>query len=142
MDYTQIAARLGPARSFRLLQSLYSGIDKACDRNGLHKIHTIGDCYAIASSHPDSPNKDYHAQVVRLAQAAKEIQQFVAATLAGELRMRVGIHVAELLWAKMGLKERQYYDVFGEGVRSVSGLQNACRPGGILLSPEAMRLAN
>jgi len=131
VEYTQMAAKLGVIKSFKLLQTLYSNIDHISHKYSLHKIDLIGDCYSIASMYPGCVEETN--QLNRVIKAAKEIQRTVNELAKQEhFKVRIGIHRGEVYWAKIGNSKR--YDIFGEHVRIAQELQNFCVPDRIIIS--------
>lgn len=110
VDFTALSAELPPQELVRILNSVFSALDKISRKYGLEKIKTIGDAYMVAAGVP-VPRPD-HARA--LALAALEMRDFLSSqTFSGRsLRFRFGAASGPVVAGVIG-KEKFIYGLVG-----------------------------
>lgn len=130
-DFTAFSERVDPAALHADLQEMVHALEGICDRHGLEKIKTIGDCFMGVAGLIDTCD----APVLQAAGAALEM---VAAT--GRLRagwaLRAGIDFGPVSAGIVG-RRRYSYDVWGDTVNTAERVQQSARPGTVCLSRRA-----
>jgi len=125
--FTALAAGYEPARLVRELNICYSRFDQICEKFGVEKIKTIGDCYMAISGILDH-RPGYAVQLVK---AATAIRNYVAARAAEHAareepywNVRIGLHAGPLVAGVVGLKKITF-DVWGDTVNTASRVESA-----------------
>jgi class 3 adenylate cyclase len=132
VGFTPMSERLPPVQVVGMLDELFSRFDALCERHGLEKIKTIGDCYMAAAGVPD-PHPD-HAR--RAALLALDMRDTVAAwTLPdrSRLELRIGINSGPVIAGVIGTK-RFLYDLYGDAVNTASRMETHSVPGEIQIT--------
>ena len=130
--FTQMAHKLGPARTVALLDDLFSNIDRAALELGLEKIKTIGDAYMAVAGVP-LPCSDHALRAVRLGEAMLGILDEVGQRHQLALAMRVGVATGPVTAGVIG-RAKISYDVWGDTVNMAARLESHGMPGRIHVS--------
>ena len=89
-----------------MLSMLFTDIDQECNRLGLFKIYTIGDCYVVMSfvdkKNRKPPNEEASAVVNMGIKMIKVINKVRSQTNNKYLNMRIGIHTVIFLFIFLG----------------------------------------
>jgi adenylate cyclase len=125
-----------PEEVVEFLDKLVHHFDAMCDRYGVEKIKTIGDCYMAAAGFDGSAGAGAVA-VGRLALAMLDEVTSRAALGSRRLEMRIGIHSGPATAGVIG-DRRFSYDVWGDAVNTASRMESYGEPGRIQVS-EAFR---
>ena len=136
--FTSLSRALGPAGIVRLLDELFSLIDRAALDAGMEKIKTIGDAYMAVAGVPQ-PRPGHADAALRLARAMHDATAKVGQRHGFDLRLRVGIATGPVMAGVIG-QAKFSYDVWGNTVNLAARLEADCEPGRILIS-EATRNA-
>ena len=137
-SFTEISLRVEPAIVVAELNKIYTLLDKICEKYGLEKIKTIGDCYMAAAGIPDT----VAAPAFSLTSFAVEAM----ATLRGykmlkdvQLQFRCGMDCGPVVAGVIG--EKKYiYDLWGDTVNTASRMEEYGEPGKIHVSEQFKRL--
>ena len=128
VGYTSLASKLKPSEAFHLLSDLYDRIDRLCNKWGITKIDTIGDCYWCAVGEENGATQN---DMVRLLGMALEMQKEalhvklprhldVEGTYG--LSFRIGIHYGPCIGGIVGIKMPRYH-LFGSHVQIAQMLE-------------------
>ena len=131
VDFTRQTKDLDPGEVIDLLNQTFMAFDEFCERHGLEKIKTIGDCYMAVAGAP-TPQEDH---VESAANMALDIQEYASKR---ELQFRIGLHTGPVVAGVIGRKKFSY-DLWGHTVNVASRLESEAPPGGILVSDAVMR---
>jgi len=132
VGFTQLAHRLGPARTVALLDDLFSRIDRAALELGLEKIKTIGDAYMAVAGVP-APCSDHALRALKLGEAMLDIIGEVSREHGLSLAMRIGIATGPVTAGVIG-RAKISYDVWGDTVNLAARLESHGAPGRIHVS--------
>ncbi|MBL8907792.1 MAG: adenylate/guanylate cyclase domain-containing protein [Rhizobiales bacterium] len=130
--FTQLAHRLGPARTVALLDDLFSRFDRAALNSGLEKIKTIGDAYMAVAGVP-VPCDDHARRALKFGEAMLEILDETGERHELPLAMRIGIATGPVTAGVIG-RARISYDVWGDTVNLAARLESHGVPDRIHMS--------
>jgi class 3 adenylate cyclase len=122
VDFTQRSRETTPDRIVRVLDDLFTALDRLAERHGLEKIKTIGDAYMVVGGLPE-PRPD-HAQAV--AEMALALRDEVVRHLdpAGcPLALRIGIDSGPVVAGVRG-RRKFSYDLWGDTVNTASRMES------------------
>jgi len=131
--FVAIARNLGPERTVAMLNRLVSRFDELAAKHRVEKIKTIGDAYMVASGVPE-PRADHAVALAAMALDMLEAVQDIARELDLPLTVRAGMASGPMMAGIIG-KRKFSYDVWGDPVNLASRLEQASKPGRILLCP-------
>lgn len=114
VNFTSLAAMIGPEQVVYLLNELFSAFDELAARRNLEKIKTVGDGYLLVGGVPLA-REDHARAVVELAlDFRKAIARFNLEYQAS-IQFRIGICSGPVVAGVIGRK-RLAYDVWGDTV--------------------------
>lgn len=131
--FVAIARNLGPEKTVAMLNALVSRFDELAARHGVEKIKTIGDAYMVASGVPE-PRPDHVEALAHMGLDMMVSVQQIATQLGFPIDMRAGIASGPMMAGVIG-KKKFSYDVWGDPVNLASRLEQASKPGHILICP-------
>lgn len=131
--FVGIARSLGPEKTVAMLNRLVTSFDELAARHGVEKIKTIGDAYMVASGVPE-PRADHAAALAAMALDMMDAVGRVSSELELPINMRAGMASGPMTAGIIG-KKKFSYDVWGDPVNLASRLEQASKPGRILLCP-------
>ncbi|MEZ5899289.1 MAG: adenylate/guanylate cyclase domain-containing protein [Hyphomicrobiaceae bacterium] len=131
--FVAIARGLGPERTVEMLNNLVSRFDELAAKHGVEKIKTIGDAYMVASGVPE-PRSDHAVALASMALDMLEAVEDTARELDLPINVRAGMASGPMMAGVIG-KRKFSYDVWGDPVNLASRLEQASKPGRILLCP-------
>ncbi len=138
VGFTEFSERLSPEGLVSMLDSLFSRIDASCDRFGVEKIKTIGDCYMAVAGLPvrDPGHAD---SALKFAKGLLEdVAEFNRANDA-KIAMRVGINSGRVVAGVIG-KHKFIYDLWGDAVNIASRMESSGVGGRIQVSKATLDL--
>jgi len=127
--FTPLAARLDAEELVRLLDSIFSKLDKIATREGLEKIKTIGDAYMCAAGIP-VPREDHALCAARFAIAARDCIDEVAQETGHTIAIRIGMACGPVVAGVIGTSKFAY-DLWGDTVNIASRMESHGEPGKI-----------
>jgi len=122
VDFTPLAASLGPAATVAMLDRLFSAFDRLADRYGLEKIKTIGDAYMVVGGVPDV-GIDHPQRVVAMGLDMLDAAAGLAGEVGRPLDLRIGIHTGPVVAGVIGTR-KFIYDLWGDTVNVASRLES------------------
>ena len=128
VGFTELSTRLTPEELVKRLDEIFTKFDEIADQLGLEKIKTIGDAYMVCGGVP--LRRADHAEAI--CEMAIRIRQCVD-EMAGELRVRIGVHTGPVIAGVIG-KKKFIYDVWGDTVNVASRMESHGVPGAIHVS--------
>lgn len=131
--FVAIARSLGPEKTVAMLNRLVTCFDELAARHGVEKIKTIGDAYMVASGVPE-PRADHATALAAMALDMMDAVARISAELDMPINMRAGMASGPMTAGIIGTKKFSY-DVWGDPVNLASRLEQASKPGRILLCP-------
>jgi adenylate cyclase len=139
LGFTEAAYDRTPEEVVEFLDRLVRHFDTLCDRYGVEKIKTIGDCYMAAAGF-DSCAGSGAAAIGWLALAM--IEEIDRQPLLGsrKLSLRIGIHSGPATAGVIG-DTRFSYDIWGDAVNTASRMESNGEPGRIHVSQAFRDLA-
>ena len=117
VNFTRFAANHSPNEIVRKLDGFFLAFDMICEKYGLEKIKTIGDCYMAAGGLP-LPNTTNPFDV---AHAALEMMDSIKDS---GWELRIGIHTGPVVAGVIGINKFAY-DVWGDAVNVASRMESA-----------------
>jgi adenylate cyclase len=132
VGFTELAHKLGAARTVALLDQIVTEFDRLAARHGVEKIKTIGDGY-MAVTGVSLPRADHLPCLARMALGLPDLVQRLSAAHGVHLRVRVGIAIGPVMAGVIGT-DKFSYDVWGETVNLASRLESHGIPGEIQVS--------
>jgi adenylate cyclase len=132
VGFTQLAHRLGAARTVALLDQVVTEFDRLAAAHGVEKIKTIGDGY-MAVAGVSRKQDDHLPRLARMALLLPELVERLSAAHGVDLKIRVGIASGPLMAGVIGT-DKFSYDVWGETVNLASRLESHGVPGEIQVS--------
>ncbi|MGA9603540.1 MAG: adenylate/guanylate cyclase domain-containing protein [Methyloceanibacter sp.] len=136
VGFTELAHKLGAARTVALLDQIVTEFDRLAARHGVEKIKTIGDGY-MAVTGVSLPRADHLPCLARMALGLPGLVERLSAAHGVDLRVRVGLAIGPVMAGVIGT-DKFSYDVWGETVNLASRLESHGLPGEIQVS-EAVR---
>jgi len=97
VGFTKLATELSPVHLVEVLNGLFSDIDQLCDRYGIEKIKTIGDCYMAATGVFSGQN--HPAELALVGLGIVDAVRDWAAKIGHPLQVRVGISTGQVFRA-------------------------------------------
>ncbi len=135
VGFTELAQRLGAARTVDLLDHLVTEFDRLAAAHGVEKIKTIGDGY-MAVTGVSRPQSDHLPRIARMALMLPDLVERLSATHGVSLKVRIGIASGPVMAGVIGA-DKFSYDVWGETVNLASRLELHGIPGEIQISGAA-----
>jgi adenylate cyclase len=132
VGFTELAQKLGAARTVELLDQIVTEFDRLAARHGVEKIKTIGDGY-MAVTGVSLPRDDHLPCLARMALGLPELVERLSAAQGVDLRVRIGIAIGPVMAGVIGT-DKFSYDVWGETVNLASRLESHGIPGEIQVS--------
>ncbi len=140
IGFTGLSERLSPIHLVELLNDIFSDIDVLCEKHGIEKIKTIGDCYMAATGALEG-----RGQPVEMAHLGLEIVDVIklyADRTGYPLAIRVGINTGQVVSGVIGSK-RRLFDIWGKTVNEAQLLESSCRRNSVFVSESVQwRLKN
>lgn len=130
--FTNYSMNRSPEEIVTLLDQIFSAFDEMASRYGLEKIKTIGDAYMVCGGLQGDPEKS----AMNAANFACETIAYITAICATQyhgLDIRVGMNTGSVVAGVIG-HTKFSYDIWGDAVNVAARLQQAAKPGQILLS--------
>lgn len=131
--FVGIARTLGPEKTVAMLNRLVTSFDELAARHGVEKIKTIGDAYMVASGVPE-PRADHAQALAAMALDMMDAVARISSELDLPINVRAGMASGPMTAGIIG-KKKFSYDVWGDPVNLASRLEQASKPGRILLCP-------
>jgi adenylate cyclase len=132
VGFTEIAQRLGAARTVDFLDQLVTEFDRLAAAHGVEKIKTIGDGY-MAVAGVSRPLADHLPRLARMALLLPDLVERLSVEHGVNLKVRVGIAGGPVMAGVIGA-DKFSYDVWGETVNLASRLESHGLPGEIQVS--------
>ena len=132
VGFTQLAKRLGAARTVALLDQVVTEFDRLAAAHGVEKIKTTGDGY-MAVAGVSRVQADHAARIARMALRLPELVERLSVAHGVDLKIRVGIASGPVMAGVIGT-DKFSYDVWGETVNLASRLESHGLPGEIQVS--------
>jgi adenylate cyclase len=132
VGFTELAQRLGAARTVALLDQVVTEFDRLAAAHGVEKIKTIGDGY-MAVAGVSRPLPDHLPRLARMALLLPDVVERLSAAHGVDLKIRVGIAGGPVMAGVIGA-DKFSYDVWGETVNLASRLESHGLPGEIQVS--------
>lgn len=132
VGFTELAQKLGAARTVALLDEIVTEFDRLAARHGVEKIKTIGDGY-MAVTGVSLPRHDHLPCLARMALGLPALVERLSTAHGVDLRVRVGIAIGPVMAGVIGT-DKFSYDVWGETVNLASRLESHGLPGEIQVS--------
>ena len=140
--FTSWASTHSPGKVIDKLSAIFTAFDQKCVRKQLYKVCTIGDCYVALSSSSHDKNRDPVAECVRMVQFAFDMVDIVeqVSQADGEnLKMRIGVHVGEVVAGITGSRIVRY-DIYGPDVAIANRMESSGAVGRVNVSSTAKAL--
>jgi len=132
VGFTELAHRLGAARTVALLDQVVTEFDRLAAAHGVEKIKTIGDGY-MAVAGVSRPQADHLPRLARMALLLPDLVARLSTAHGVNLKIRVGIAGGPVMAGVIGA-DKFSYDVWGETVNLASRLESHGLPGEIQVS--------
>ena len=152
VGFTAMAKDVAPDLVMRYLNELFTVFDALCEKHGVHKLETAGDCYIVSSGVLGRRNSRGQRDVLVASDAPASCQSAVAfakdmMTAAANTPMpggkgtvlRTGIHVGDCVSGVIG-NALPKFALFGDAMNTASRMESTCVPGGIQISQAAFDL--
>jgi class 3 adenylate cyclase len=137
VDFTRRSRDSTPEQVVRVLDELFSALDRLAERHGLEKIKTVGDAYMVVGGLPE-PRPD-HAEAV--AEMALSVREEVPRHLDPDgqpLAVRIGIATGPVVAGVIG-RRKFSYDLWGDTVNTASRMESGGVPGCIQVTDRTYR---
>jgi adenylate cyclase len=132
VGFTGMSMRRSASDVVRLLNAIFSAIDRLALEYGIEKIKTIGDAYMAVAGLPE-PRDDHPQAIARLALAMQKTVSEVAQQYNEDLRIRIGVHSGNVVAGVIGT-HKFAYDVWGDTVNTASAMESHGIPNEIQVS--------
>ncbi|KQT53195.1 hypothetical protein ASG43_18365 [Aureimonas sp. Leaf454] len=131
IGFTRLSEKLSPIHLVELLNDIFTDIDVICDRYGIEKIKTIGDCYMAAAGALETQGQP--TEMALLGLGIIDIVKDYAERTGYPLAVRVGINTGQVVSGVIGTKRRMF-DIWGQTVNVAQMLESNCLPNRVLVS--------
>lgn len=130
-NFTVLSSKLSPEELVHFLNDMFVLFDALCDKHGLEKIKTIGDCYMVVGGFFNQ--KVNHAKA--MAEFALDMIQEYPNVVPAEynILLRVGIHTGKAVAGVIGTKKFAF-DIWGDTVNVASRMESHGEPGRVQVS--------
>ncbi|EDQ91608.1 uncharacterized protein MONBRDRAFT_14998 [Monosiga brevicollis MX1] len=136
-SFTSMSAQVSPKAIMEMLDELFLGFDRLCDKHGVYKYETIGDCFIVATGLPE-PDELYAARIAAFAIDLVKFSSTVMSPADGKpLSVRCGFNCGPVVTGIVG-KERPKFNILGDCVNTASRMESTGVPNCIQLT-EHMR---
>jgi class 3 adenylate cyclase len=137
VDFTRRSHRSSPERVVRVLDDLFSALDRLAERHGLEKIKTIGDAYMVVGGLPE-PRPDHAQAVAEMALALREEVPRHRDPDGRPLAVRIGIDSGPVVAGVIG-RRKFSYDLWGDTVNTASRMESRGVTGRIQVTERTYR---
>jgi adenylate cyclase len=137
VDFTRRSHRSSPERVVRVLDDLFSALDRLAERHGLEKIKTIGDAYMVVGGLPE-PRPDHAQAVAEMALAVREEVPRHRDPDGRPLAVRIGIDTGPVVAGVIG-RRKFSYDLWGDTVNTASRMESGGVEGCIQVTERTYR---
>ena len=148
VGFTAFSSQVDSSRVMVFLNGLFQVFDDLCDRHGVYKVETIGDCY-VAAAGLETAEKEAGAATAE--SNANQMLRFAQAMLCGSkgmlmpgldvpARMRVGVHSGACISGIVGTKSLRFC-LLGDTVDIAAAMEQGGVPGCIHASEAVVELA-
>jgi DNA-binding response OmpR family regulator len=134
-DFSQVTAKMSPAETVALLSDIFSQFDWLADLHGLEKIKTNVGAYIAAAGLP-IPQPNHVSAAIELALEMQKVVGRFSSTKKLQIELCIGVASGPVIGGVIGRK-KLIYDIWGDAVQHATVLQNACKPGCILVNEAA-----
>ncbi|MDW9481887.1 hypothetical protein GOB57_24880 [Sinorhizobium meliloti] len=135
VHFTDLAENLSPVHLVELLNGIFSDIDGLCERNGIEKIKTIGDCYMCATG--IFPQQNRIVGIAMVGIGIVDVVNHWSEKTGYPLSARIGICTGQVISGVIGTK-RPLFDIWGQTV-NVAQLMESKSTGNCILVSESTR---
>ena len=122
VDFTRRSQETTPEQVVRVLDGLFSALDRLAERHGLEKIKTIGDAYMAVGGLP-APRPDHAQAVAEMALAVREEVPRHLDPGGQPLAVRIGIDTGPVVAGVIG-RRKFSYDLWGDTVNTASRMES------------------
>ncbi len=141
VGFTRMSMRRSASDVVKLLNAIFSAVDRLALGYGIEKIKTIGDAYMAVAGLPE-PRDDHAQAIARLALAMRDVVGEVAKQHGEDLKIRTGIHTGSAVAGVIGV-HKFAYDIWGDTVNTASAMELQGIPNEIQVSQASfLRLAD
>src|SRR3712207_4120024 len=137
VDFTRRSQDTTPERVVRVLDELFTALDRLAERHGLEKIKTVGDAYMVVGGLPE-PRPDHAEAVAEMALAVREEVPRHLDPRGRPLQVRIGIDTGPVVAGVIG-RRKFSYDLWGDTVNTASRMETNGVPGCIQVTDRAYR---
>lgn len=138
VGFTTISSGVSPTDLVWTLNTLVSSWDQLCEKHGLEKIKTIGDCYMAASGVPQRRMDHAQAALEFCIDVLDSLEEFNTETNS-HLQLRIGLNTGPVVAGVIG-HTKFAYDLWGDAVNVASRMESNGVPGRIQVSQESYDL--
>jgi class 3 adenylate cyclase len=134
--FTAWSSQHQPHEVIEKLSKIFTLFDKICVKQGLYKVHTIGDCYVALSSTTNSEVRHRKEECVRMVAAALDMVKAVDEICREDhelLKMRIGVHAGDVVAGITGSRLVRY-DIYGPDVLIANKMESNGREGKVNVS--------
>jgi class 3 adenylate cyclase len=137
VDFTLRSRDSTPDQVVRVLDELFSALDRLAERHGLEKIKTVGDAYMVVGGLP-KPRPDHAEAVAEMALAVREEVPRHLDPDGQPLAVRIGIATGPVVAGVIG-RRKFSYDLWGDTVNTASRMESGGVPGCIQVTDRTYR---
>eukprot|EP01080_Neovahlkampfia_damariscottae_P008956 gene8956-905_t len=138
VNFTAKSSAMNPEEIVKFLNEIFESFDDICEKYGVEKIKTIGDCYMAVAGVPNLSNEHAH-QIMDFAIELHEIIDRYNEKHNSEIQFRTGINSGKVIAGVIG-KRKFCFDIWGDQVNIASRMESTGIPSKIQVSASTHEL--
>ncbi|MEW6716038.1 MAG: tetratricopeptide repeat protein [Chloroflexota bacterium] len=142
-NFTRLAERADPEIVYLTIRNILERLSKPVKNLGGRIDRYVGDgflaTFGVPEAHEDDPSRAVLASL-EMQQMMEDLRAEAKDKIGWDIQLRVGINVGSVISGSLDTGSLTDWSVFGHTVNLTSRLQEAARPGTVLVSEAAYRL--
>ncbi len=136
-SFTSASEKADPEDVVDMLNTLFTRLMEACDREGGYLDKTVGDAimvlFGAPKAHEDDPARAVRAALA-MQKAMDELGPMIREKIGKACKINIGINTGQVVWGQLGPANRRAPTVIGDAVNLASRLESFATHGQIIVS--------